>query len=398
MIDILLISDQPRLHSILNRVGTLPDGTVRIATGLSHGLMEIGSRAPDLLFLQNRLSGLSGSILVRHVRSESGSSSIKIILFTDSTEESGESTADIELSVAVSDNELSDAIIEIIGDQLGDHDLHPGIQSTATKLDSDQISPATTALSTGLGDTVSISTGAPQSEQTVNASLGTAHPPTAKQELKDDNIPRQATILNSSPPPIQWEKKRLMIALSVILFLSVSGLLFAVFTGKPSPAVPRTVAPAPKTRLEAVQKPATTHPTATGQGSTPVYPLPKFIPPGNHDPRYASSNPGWERYTTASKEFKIYRDAGSIKALQVIDRRSSGIAPSFFSSALQEMAKVRDYRLESRELKEEFLVKKGKLSSTAQIILYKNRADTVLHAFVIYFEKEASTQVRKELK
>jgi hypothetical protein len=94
----------------------------------------------------------------------------------------------------------------------------------------------------------------------------------------------------------------------------------------------------------------------------------------------------------------VYREAGSIKALQVIDRRATGIAPSFFSKAIQEMAKVRDYRLESKEMKEDFLVKKGKLSPSAQIILYKNRADTVLHAFVIYFDKDAGTQVRKELK
>ncbi len=398
MIDILLISDQQRLHSILNRVGSLPDGTLRIATGLNQGLKEIGARPPNLLFLQNRLSGLAGSILVRHVRSEPGSTSTRIILFTDSSEESGESTADIELAVGVSDLELSDAITEIIGDQLSDHDVRPVRQSSAAHNESGPSAPTPLALSTGLDDTVTLSAGAAQSRQPNSALLRLMHRPSTGQGLKDDDRLRQATILNSCPPPIQWEKKRVMIALALISLLSISALLFVLLTDEPSSTKPRTVVPPSKPRAEAIQKPLTSHPPTKAQGCAPEAPLPSFIPSVNRDPRYAASNPGWERYSTASNEFKVYREAGSIKALQVLDKRATGIAPSFFSKALQEMAKVRDYRLESKELKGEFLVKKGKLSRSAQIILYKNRADTVLHAFVIYFDKESGTPVRKELK
>jgi hypothetical protein len=285
MIDILLISDQPRLHSILNMVGSLPDGTLRISTNLNQGLKEIGTRAPNLLFLQNRLSGLAGSILVRHVRSELNSTSTRIILFTDNSEGNGESTADIELAIVVSDNELSDAITEIIGDQLGDHYGRPVVESSVAKLDSGLSAPMPLALSTGFDDTVTLSTGAPQSRQSNNEPQKLLHTPSSIHEQKDEDAPRQATILNSSPPPIQWEKKRVMTALSLLALFSISALLFYLLTGKPSPAKPRSVASPIKKQTAAIQKPLTSHPPTTVLVSTPAAPLPSFIPPGNRDPR-----------------------------------------------------------------------------------------------------------------
>ena len=64
----------------------------------------------------------------------------------------------------------------------------------------------------------------------------------------------------------------------------------------------------------------------------------------------------------------------------------------------REIAKVRDYRAVSKEMKGDYLVKKGKLSKSADIILYKNRADTVLRAFVIYFKKQENIPENKGLK
>lgn len=118
----------------------------------------------------------------------------------------------------------------------------------------------------------------------------------------------------------------------------------------------------------------------------PSAPLPSFIPVQARDAGYSAANPGWERYTSSAREYKIFREQGAMKALQVLDRRNAGIDPAFFTSVLQNLAKVSDYRLESRETKGEFLMKRGRLTPTSHVILYKSRSDKTLHAFVIYFD------------
>jgi hypothetical protein len=120
--------------------------------------------------------------------------------------------------------------------------------------------------------------------------------------------------------------------------------------------------------------------------AAPLPPLPGFIPREGMDARYGEAHPGWERYATAAAEFKVYREKSAIKALQAIDRSGDGLAPQFFTRVLQEVAGVRDYKLEAREQRGDYLIKKGRVSAKARVILYKNRSDTVLQAFVIYFE------------
>lgn len=88
---------------------------------------------------------------------------------------------------------------------------------------------------------------------------------------------------------------------------------------------------------------------------------------------------------TPEYEFRIFRKEGEIAALQVIDRTGKGLSRSFFTRAIKEMADVRDYRLRSKEIQGDYLIKRGILSRNAAVILYKNRDDTHLRAFVIHF-------------
>jgi flagellar FliL protein len=126
-------------------------------------------------------------------------------------------------------------------------------------------------------------------------------------------------------------------------------------------------------------------------------PLPSFVPADTLDSSYAAANPGWERYRSNDREFKIFRENGDIKALQVIAANGSGIPSGFFTSVLKEMAKVSDYKLESKEKRDGFIIKKGRLSPTIQVIIYKDRADKILNAFVIHFQgQEATPPVAKE--
>lgn len=384
MIDILLISDQPRLHAILETTGQLPDGRLRIATSLSQGMEEMASKAPDLLFLQNRLSGLAGYLLVRHVRAETESSATRIILLTDSSGEGEPSSADIELLTAVSDNELADAVSEIIGDHLP---LEKGVPVTFERSPAAPVEDKPLQLQVPeITDPVSLS------QSSGPASLSSPSSPvpsgTEFQPSDSDDPGRQATILNSNPPPIQWEKQRLAVAVSIAAALLAIGLLAVFFlrsTPEQTAPKPTTVSAPPPSGIPVQTVASSNAQNSADPGTTPAVTLPSFIPTTGIDPAYRIAHPGWERYTSAAREYKVFRESGALKAIQILDRQGAGISPAFFSSVIQKLAKVRDYRTVSREIKGDFLVKKGKLSASAEIILYKNRSDTTLHAFVIYF-------------
>lgn len=388
MIDILLISDQTRLHDIVSAAGKLPDATLRIATSLDQGLSEITANTPGMILLQNRLSGLSGFILVRHVREQAGSAATRIVLLTDGMEGTENSGADVELLTGVTDTELADALAEIIGDQLGLND-----QGAPERSPSPGERHPQPLLDTGEGDSVSLSTAAKE------VALSSPARQAPRKQLPAPTVPVEepigrATVLNSSPPPIQWEKKRLVVAISVVAALSVAGALGSLLLRpSPPPSPPRQTA-SPPAALP-VPGPIQKAPSSVGRKDAtaaiePAALLPSFIPAKGNDPAYSRENPGWERYTSSKREYKIYRESGKLRAVQVLDRQQGGVTTKFFTKVIREIAKSDRYGLVSSEAKGEYLIKKGKLSPTAEIILYKNRSDTLLRAFVIYFTDQGN--------
>jgi hypothetical protein len=79
----------------------------------------------------------------------------------------------------------------------------------------------------------------------------------------------------------------------------------------------------------------------------------------------------------------VFREGAAPKAVQIIDRSGRGLPPALFSTALRQLAGVRDYRLVSKETNGEYLVKRGRLGNQSQVTLYKDRTDDLLHAFVV---------------
>src|SRR5512136_259792 len=77
---VLLIADQERLHHLFSAAAptTL---NLRITSNLAEGLQQVAAAPPDFLFVQNRLSGLSGEILVRHLKLELGNRQATLVLF-----------------------------------------------------------------------------------------------------------------------------------------------------------------------------------------------------------------------------------------------------------------------------------------------------------------------------
>jgi len=117
--------------------------------------------------------------------------------------------------------------------------------------------------------------------------------------------------------------------------------------------------------------------------ATALRSLPSFIPVQAPDAGYGKTHPGWELYLNPAAEFRVYRDKGAIRAIQVIDRGKGGVAPGLFESALTEMAGSSRYLVETREVKGSYSIERGRLQNGAGVIVYRKEPGQKVKAFVV---------------
>lgn len=129
------------------------------------------------------------------------------------------------------------------------------------------------------------------------------------------------------------------------------------------------------------------------KGSTPVASsgarptdLPDFIPRSGFDKKFSAANPGWERYKGQVTEFKLLREAKSIKAIQVIDRGGNGVPESFMKGVLHQVTKKPVFKSESVEKKEGYEIQRGRIADNIKIVYYRDENGGKLRAFVLTWQ------------
>jgi len=145
----------------------------------------------------------------------------------------------------------------------------------------------------------------------------------------------------------------------------------------------------PSTRSTIFKQPiAVTQPPQSNQTVPPVVAavpstLPKFVPIQGHDAKYATANPGWERYIDENIDVRIFKDRGAIKAVQFLSVKGKVISDQLLRSTLTELTGVPGYKVESQKNKSGLLELRGTIGKMADIIIYKKK-ESVL-AFVVSF-------------
>ncbi|MDR3580564.1 MAG: hypothetical protein P4L44_11435 [Oryzomonas sp.] len=114
--------------------------------------------------------------------------------------------------------------------------------------------------------------------------------------------------------------------------------------------------------------------------------LPEFIPSYGKDKQYSAANPGWERYKGQVTEFKVFREKGSIKAIQVIDRGGQGVPESFMKGVLRQVAKKPAFILESSEKKDGYEIQRGSIADNLKVVYYRDEHGGHLRAFVMTWQ------------
>ncbi len=114
--------------------------------------------------------------------------------------------------------------------------------------------------------------------------------------------------------------------------------------------------------------------------------LPDFIPSYGMDKQYSAANPGWERYKGQVTEFKVFREKGSIKAIQVIDRGGQGVPESFMKGVLRQVAKKPAFVLDSSEKKDGYEIQRGRIADNLKVVYYRDDRGGRLRAFVMTWQ------------
>jgi hypothetical protein len=111
--------------------------------------------------------------------------------------------------------------------------------------------------------------------------------------------------------------------------------------------------------------------------------LPDFIPRYALDKQFSAANPGWERYKGQVTEFKVFREAQGIKAIQIIDRGGKGLPESFMKAVIRQVAKNPVLTIDSSEKKEGYEIQHGHISENTKVVYYRDETGGILRAFVL---------------
>jgi flagellar FliL protein len=109
--------------------------------------------------------------------------------------------------------------------------------------------------------------------------------------------------------------------------------------------------------------------------------LPSFISQSGLDKSYSLSKPGWERYVDNVSEYRVFRNSGKIKALQVMGLNNHDISETRMKSILIELLGDGEYKVNSHEQKQGYQVSSAIVAKNADLLIYFKKSS--IRAFVV---------------
>ncbi len=431
--EILLITDIPRLGKIFSRLNDEKSIRLRIASSLEQGGEEIIARKPDIIFVQTHLFGLSGDILLMHLKKQLGRRRSRFVLLAppESIAPSILKKYHQHIDLRADDEDLYRMIRETVASGAAKQPVeNPHVDSP----DSSEKEPSGEEPN-AMPDYPPTSAGSVESPQTVQEDIveslpATYSPPSRLNVYSEftgsfndaaENLDRREKESSSfaaerKTSPARWKDSRLTSGKTSFLLWSIPVLAAAVaitFLQHRTPATTRDEAASntisastAKTAGTSIKKPAAPAalpPLANGTGNTtgnapakgineeaaiklrPVK-TPDFIPKYGFDRKYGAEHPGWERYRGEVTEFRLFREGGTIKAIQVIDRGGEGVPESFMRGVLKQLARKPEMSVTSREKKDGYEIGRGRIAENIGVIYYRDADGGRLRGFSVVWD------------
>jgi len=212
--------------------------------------------------------------------------------------------------------------------------------------------------------------------------------PHSPPELPSDNGGGTAADSLQTPPQgVQWAfegeptlKKRSwkwyqVVELLLVISLLAGGWYFvSQKTHPPQSAVEDAKLPVTPAKPPVGQKTVQAHQSESAA-------LPSFIPSVGLDPAFSTQNPGWERYVGEAVEFRLFRENGKLRAVQVKANDGNIIADTLLQEILVELIGSGEYSVTSTEEKLGFQLSHAAVKGKAELLIYRKKS--AIHAAVV---------------
>jgi hypothetical protein len=189
---------------------------------------------------------------------------------------------------------------------------------------------------------------------------------------------RTAAVLGGIKSGTTWRRRLVFCSLPVLGIMICIAMLSLYFPLVPLADTSRT---SPEVSNRRVTQGALSHPSQ----SPPIRQLPLFIPQVPADPVYRANHPGWERYQSDGLEYKVFSEAGSIRAIQVMNQVGAVITPAFLKTCLRIGTGRERFDSGKIELRNGIEVSSGTLDNGVEVAVYRAMPDREIRGFVLSF-------------
>lgn len=422
MVSLLFISNNPKVEQLRAYFQQVLKLRIDVVEDFDHGLKVVFEKRPDVVCIQDQIAGVTGESVARHIQLLLSNAAPHFILFYDGSSKVHTVPGIFNILIDLSGppetvcHALDNALHVVLG---GRWAVLSNKQETvsapaapdllADSLQATETTPATVAakLSVQLMQQTAVSGAFGATDCEGSAVRNTpehhvARPAVPTQvatseqqvstELSDGRTtaePPLDLLLGNFEAEYRQKKRRMRGVVGVLLILvGVAGLLF--FNQ-------RVEAPSSQTSGVAQQQSGTqTVPaplqTAVSSVATRAVPLGgaqttqqvlSFIPLQGEDQAFLKTEPGWSRYLTDQREYRLFREKGSLQALQVLARGADVITPQELQQAIHELCGEDRYQVTRQEQKDGLYRDYAVVSERADLLIYRLSPRGPVKAFVL---------------
>jgi len=405
MLNIFFISNDTRVKRLVEHFQPFFKSKIRTASDFDQGLKEVFENRPDLVFIESFIGAVSGETVARHIKSLLGADSPRIIFMGERGQKgkAGSSWCDDWILYGDSDESFRNGFSDLIAAGYPDDWREISSEMAARSAGvSREVAPEHAEAGDAGGSEAREEWDIPDSalpgmpvEGHEKPLPATAAPETGAAGAADLKPEAETAPIEESPEyqslgietfraeggtrrkEFPARRSRLRALLLMVCLLAGAAVWVHYLQGGEglvgkAPARPVSVCEIPRGPAAPPERPA-----------VGVTALPAVIRPEWRDPSYARANPGWDRYVSAGYEFKVFRENGFIRALQVVSTAKQGITDSFLGALLREMGHGGPLPEGTVEKRDGFLVKKVVIDGFAELVTYREEGAERAKALVL---------------
>ncbi|MEA5113181.1 MAG: hypothetical protein VB050_04065 [Geobacteraceae bacterium] len=387
MLNIFFISNDDRVARLIEYYQPRLRSKIRLADNFDHGLKEVFENRPSLVFIQNSINSVSGETVARHIKSLLGSVSPQIVYLdeTGSKNKRNASWCDEWMRMAVSEQQFRDEFAALVS-RLYPDDWNEDIKEALCG-PSDSDAASLRFPGTGEGEPAKNRSGDASGE--IGEAAGQSHPPeqvhgAGKCQAGSDTVlassendDMDAAIDGGAESARSGFRRALLLA---VLSAAVAFAVYCLLIRENKVSLPSISG----TRMAGNAKAMTQADKEKLRGKARQG-LPAFIRPEWRDQAYSSTHPGWERYVSPQLDFRIYRNVGMMKALQIIAVEGQPLSDPYMASVFSGLGYPVPAQAAKGVAKGGFLMEKSVLDDSAEIVIYRDNDGPTIRALVIVF-------------